>query len=116
MVISVIDLLAAVALVALVSGIGGVTYRAVMLLVQLIPPKRHWIERGVFLSLLAAAYIGMIALDVPSVLASLRTGEHSTVESVLRTAIFAAYLWTLTTILLMLARGRLGEQPKWRRP
>lgn len=114
MVISLIDLLAAIALVAMVSGIGGATYRAVLLLVQLIPPKQRWVERGVLLVLLASAYIGMIAFDVPSVLASLRAGEHSTVESVLRTSVFAAWLWTLTTILLMLARGQLGPRVNWR--
>lgn len=117
MAIPLLDLLAALALLAFVSGMGGVTYRAFMLLVQLIPPKPWWIHRGILLIVLAVGYMVLLALDVPSVLASLRDGSatRATPESVARTTVFALWLWTLNTILLMLARGRLGEQPKWRR-
>ena len=114
-----LDLMAAVALVLFVSGAGGVTYRAVLLLVQLIPPKPWWIHRGILLVILFIGYVLLLALDVPSVLASLRDGgpARATVESVTRTAVFGAWLWTLNTILLMLARGTLGSQPNiWRRP
>ena len=109
-----LNFLAAVALLALVSGIGGVTYRAVLLLVQLIPPKPRWIERSALLVLLAVAYLGLLALDVPGLIASL-TGAgagQATPTSVLRTSLLAAWLWTLAAILLMLARGQLGERPR----
>lgn len=116
MAVTPLDLLAAVALLAFVAGMGGVTYRAVMLLVQLIAPKPHWRERGALLVILALGYLALLALDVPSVLASLReNSSHATPDSVIRTSVFAAWLWTLNTILLMLARGTLGPQPRWRR-
>ncbi|BBN95687.1 hypothetical protein DEIGR_100854 [Deinococcus grandis] len=116
MAVTPLDLLAALALLAFVSGMGGVTYRAVMLLIQLIAPKPHWQERGALLIILALGYIVLLALDVPSVLASLRdNSSHATLDSVLRTSVFAAWLWVLNTILLMLARGTLGPQPRWRR-
>lgn len=115
MAVTILDLLAAVALVALVAGMGGATFRAVTLLVQLIPPKPHWVERGTLLALLALGYLSLLALDVPSVLASIKGGaSHATPESVLRTGLMAAWMWTLTTILLMLARGQLGPA-LWRR-
>lgn len=115
MVISPLDLLAALALLGLVSGMGGVTYRAVLLLVQLTAPKRRWIERGAVLVILLLGYMALLALDVPGVLAALRGGQSAaTLESATRTSIFAAWLWTLNTILLMLARGKLGQQPVYR--
>ena len=113
-----LNFLAAVALLALVSGIGGVTYRAVLLLVQLIPPKPRWIERGVVLVIFALAYLGMLALDVPGLVRALAAPhDQPTAASVCRTGFLAAWLWTLNTILLMLARGQLGERPApaWRR-
>lgn len=117
MAISVIDLLAALAIVALVSGLGGVTFRACLLLLQLIPPKPRWVERGTILAVLFVGYVVLLGLGVPGVLAGMRTGNgQATLESVTRTGTLAAWAWTLNTILLMLARGQLGEQPKWRRP
>ncbi|GGS09844.1 hypothetical protein [Deinococcus sedimenti] len=112
-----LDLLAALALLTFVSGMGGVTYRAVLLLVQLIPPKRWWVHRGTLLVILAVGYMALLMLDVPSVLANLRGGlESATPQSVTRTLVFAAWLWTLNTILLMLARGQLGARPNiWRK-
>lgn len=116
MAVTPLDLLATLALLALVSGIGGVTYRAVLLLVQLVPPKPHWIERGVVLAVLALIYLGMLALDVPGLISALTGGQHgATTSSVSRTGVLAAWLWTLNTILLMLARGQLGPQPQLRR-
>ena len=116
MAVTPLDLAAALALLALVAGMGGVTYRAVLLLVQLVAPKPRWIERGALLVILLLGYMALLALDVPGVLVALRGGQSAaTVESVARTAVFAAWLWTLNTILLMLARGQLGPRPIFRR-
>ncbi|GGJ65436.1 hypothetical protein [Deinococcus aquiradiocola] len=116
MVVTPLDLTAALALLGLVSGMGGVTYRAVLLLVQLVAPKPRWVERGALLVILLLGYLTLLALDVPGVLASLRGGQSAaTLESVARTAVFAGWLWTLNTILLMLARGQLGPRPVLRR-
>ena len=115
MVVTILDLLAALALIALVRGLGAATFRATVLLARLVPPRSGWRRRGVVLAILALAYIGLIALDVPGVLASLaEPGEQATVASVARTIILAAWLWTLTTILLMLARGKLADAARWR--
>lgn len=109
MTITPLDLVSAVALAVLAAGISGVTYRALALLVALVPPKPHWIQRGCVLTVLALAYIGLLLLDVPSLLAALAAPEdQATLPSVLHTATLAAWLWTLNTILLMLARGKLG--------
>ncbi|WP_288481244.1 hypothetical protein [uncultured Deinococcus sp.] len=106
-----LDILSAAALALLVSGIAGVTYRAFALLHQLIPPKPRWLERGVLLVLLALAYAGMLLLDVPSILVALtQNSGDATVTSVLRTLLIGAWMWTLNTILLMLARGQLAPR------
>ncbi|WP_189066227.1 hypothetical protein [Deinococcus seoulensis] len=117
MAVPILDLMAALALLTFAAGVGGVTYRAVLLLVQLVPPKAWWVHRGILLVILAAGYLALMLLDVPSVLANLRgAGTGATPQSVVRTSVFAGWLWTLNTILLMLARGKLGAQPNiWRK-
>ncbi|MBZ9750747.1 hypothetical protein K7W42_07720 [Deinococcus sp. HMF7604] len=116
MAVTALDLLAALALLALVSGLSGTTFNAVMLLVQLIAPKPRWIERGAMLVIFALGYLGMLALDVPSILVAIKGGQsEATPESVLRTVFIALWMWTLNTILLMLAKGQLGPQVRWRK-
>lgn len=111
-----LDVLAVFALIGLVSGLGGATYRAALLLVQLVSPKPRGVERGAMLVVLATLYILLVGLDVPGVLAALGGGSgRASVVSVARTSILAAWLWTLTTILLMLAKGELGPRPVLRR-
>lgn len=104
-----LDVLASLALALLVSGLAGATFRAVSLLHQLIPPKPRWLERGFLLVFFALCYAGMFLMDVPALLTALTTSQgHTTPASVLRTACMGAWMWTLTTILLMLARGQLA--------
>lgn len=106
-----LDVFSAAALALLVSGIAGVTYRAFSLLYQLIPPKPRWLERGVLLVFFALAYAGMLLLDVPSIIVALtQNSSNATVTSVLRTLLIGAWMWTLNTILLMLARGQLAPR------
>lgn len=117
MAVTPLDLLAAAALLALTTGLGAATWRAFDLLARLIPPRPHWITRGVLLVALAVVYVGMVILDIPGVLTALvQPGGQATAGSVAKTLVLSAWMWTMTTVLLMLARGRLGEQPIWRRP
>ena len=111
-----LDLAALLALIALIGGMGGVTVRAWMLLLQLIPPKSGWVERGVLLAILFLGYVIVVGLGVPGILAGMKAGQtHTSLESVFRTSTLAAWVWSLNTILLMLARGQLGDPVRWGR-
>lgn len=62
--------------------------------------------------MLALAYAGMLLMDVPSLILALtkEQGGEATLLSVLHTGFIGAWMWTMTTILLMLARGQLAPR------
>lgn len=101
------DLLGVLASVAFLAGLGAVSTRTLMLrLRQVPPPKRH--GTAYLLAALTVLYVAVAALGAPSVLTVLTNDVADLpLASTLRTAVLAAIMWTLHTLLLRLARGRL---------
>lgn len=101
------DLLGVLAIVAFMAGLGAVTVRALLLrLRQVPPPQRHGM--AYLLAGLTVLYLLIVAAGVPSVLLVLGNNlDDIPLTSTLRTAVLAGIMWTLHTLLLRLARGRL---------
>lgn len=113
--ITLLDIMALVAIILLSSGIGAATWRSFDMLARLIPPRRGWWAWGTALVIAAAFYMSFVAADIPGVLSSIvRPGEHTTWPSVLRTCALGTWFWISAAIELMLARGVIGRHPVWR--
>lgn len=101
------DFLGVLAVALYLAGVGAVTVRALMLRARQRPEQ----GRGGFaflLVLVGGLYILFVAADAPSVLSILGNQvDDIPPASTARTALIAAWLWLLHTLLYRLARGRL---------
>ncbi|EYB66923.1 hypothetical protein DEIPH_ctg063orf0002 [Deinococcus phoenicis] len=91
------------AVAAYLAGIGAVTVQVLTL------RRRQRVGRGVvapLLTVLALAYIVMVALDAASVITVLTNGaDDIPPSSALRTGVIAAWIWLLWVALPRLAYG-----------
>ncbi|MFC6591662.1 hypothetical protein ACFP81_06330 [Deinococcus lacus] len=110
MAITPLELLAVLALLGLILGMGLVTYRILLILHRLSSQYAHStrLSRAAWLIIFAAAYLGLVAMDVPGVMQALITDidpVRNEMASILRTLALDGWLLTVYATLPIIARG-----------